>query len=498
MITDQSVNQFYIRFLSSINSSTATVYRYFDEQYTYLEMYSIMLKVNAALKGRRYEQVVLYASKRFPTYAAIFSIVLSNNTWVPLSPENPESRNLEILNQTNSTVVIYDEELPGVILAYFKEKNADILSLDKIVSSYKEEEFESNIFNKHDVAYIMFTSGSTGMPKGVPMTHENYINFINNILAILPFGKSEVFSDFHDFTFDISIFYLFTCPLVQGAFSPFRDEKDKVIPIKHLVDNKITVWSSVPSVINRIKTFRPKDKIGTAIKIMFLCGEPLKFDVLRYCFDNMNMNHVYNFYGLTETGVENFYHRCTREDLIKYVKYGIAPIGKPLPGNVIKVMANKELYIGSCQVTSGYLGGRSKEKFEVIEGVRWYKTGDIVEKHEDVYFCKGRLDSQVKISGFRVELMDIEAHIAKHENVEQVLCFVKDHKGNKLLVAAIKPEGKFDFRELQARLKKELPSYMIPKEHLLLESFPLNNNGKVDRKRICADSPLINLGESIS
>ena len=102
-----------------------------------------------------------------------------------------------------------------------------------------------------------------------------------------------------------------------------------------------------------------------------------------------------------------------------------------------------------------------------------------------MYFCKGRLDSQVKISGFRVELMDIEAHIAKQENVEQVVCFVKDHKGIKLLVAAIKPDGRFDFRELQTRLKKELPSYMIPKEHLLLESFPLNNNGKVDRKRIC-------------
>jgi acyl-CoA synthetase (AMP-forming)/AMP-acid ligase II len=448
-------------------------------------MYSIMLKVNAALKGRRYEHVVLYASKRFPTYAAIFSIVLSNNTWVPLSPENPEARNLEILNQTNSTIVIYDEEPPGATLAYFKEKNVDMLSLDKIISSYEEEEFESNIFNKNDVAYIMFTSGSTGTPKGVPMTHENYINFVNNILTILPLDKGEVFSDFHDFTFDISVFCLFTCPFVQGAFSPIRDEKDKVIPINHIVENKITIWSSVPSVINRIKAFRPKDKIETSIKIMFLCGEPLKVDVLQYCFDNMNMNHVYNFYGLTETGVENFYHRCTREDLSRYVNYGIAPIGKPLPGNEIKVIANKELYISGCQITSGYLGGRSSEKFDVVDEVRWCKTGDIVEKYEDVYFCKGRLDSQVKISGFRVELMDIEAHIAKQENVEQVVCFVKDHNGISLLVAAVKPEGKFDFRELQTKLNKELPSYMIPKEHLLLESFPLNNNGKVDRKRIC-------------
>ena len=484
MATAKSINEFYINLLNIIKSSRAVVYRHFNEEYTYQELYSLMLKINTVLSEYRNGQIILYASKNLSTYAAIFSIALSNNIWIPLSPENPDARNLEILKQTNPALAICEGKLPDAVSSYLEDNNVDIISLEEISFRNGEKEFETGVFKEDDIAYIMFTSGSTGIPKGVPMTHENYINFVSNVLEILPFGENEVFSDFHDFAFDISIFYLFTCPFVQGAFSPIKEERDKIIPISHILENKVTVWSSVPSVINRIKTFKPNEKINTSIKIMFLCGEPLKLDVLNYCLKNMGIKDVYNFYGLTETGVENFYHKCCIDDSDKYVNLGVAPIGKPLPGNYVKITSEKELYIGGCQVTPGYLGNRSPEKFETVSNIKWCKTGDIVEQHGDVYICKGRVDAQVKLSGYRVELMDIEAHLLQQEHVEEAVCFVDEIKGGKLLVAALKVKNEIDIDSLRNKLKKRLPVYMIPKNIFYLDQLPLNKNGKIDRKQV--------------
>jgi D-alanine--poly(phosphoribitol) ligase subunit 1 len=484
MATEKSINGFYIDLLNIIKNSKAVVYRYFDEEYTYQELYSLMLKINTVLSEYRNGQIVLYASKNFSAYATIFSITLSNNIWIPLSPENPDARNLEILKQTNPALAICEGKLSDEVSSYLEDNNVDIISLEEISSRSDEKEFKTGIFRKDDTAYIMFTSGSTGVPKGVPMTHENYINFVNNVLEILPFGENEVFSDFHDFAFDISIFYLFTCPFVQGAFSPIKEERDKIIPINHILKNKVTVWSSVPSVLSRIKAFKPNEKVNTSIRIMFLCGEPLRLDVLNYCLKNMDITNVYNFYGLTETGVENFYHKCVASDLEEFADYGIAPIGKPLPGNYVKITEEKELYIGGCQVTPGYLGNKSPEKFESVSNIRWCKTGDIVENPSDVYICKGRIDSQVKLSGYRVELMDIEAHLLQQEHVEEAVCFVDEIKGGKLLVAALKVKKEIDIDSLRNKLKKRLPIYMIPKNIFYLDQLPLNKNGKIDRKQV--------------
>ncbi len=480
----KDTNKFYNELLDTIKNSKKEVYRYFGESYTYGQMYEQMLKINSLLSKFKNKQVVLYTKKDFSAYSAIFSIMLSNNTWLPLSPDMLETRNLEIIKQADPGLVLHDGSLPELLKSFFNEKNIPIESLEALLSSDERKDFERDVFNKDDIAYIMFTSGSTGVPKGVPMSHENYINFVKNVLDILPFKEDEVFADFHDFAFDISIFYLFACIFVEGAFSPIIEQKDKIIPVNHIQENRITIWSCVPSIINRIRTLRPNDKIESSIRIMFLCGEPLKLDVLRYCYENMLLKNVYNFYGLTETGVENFYHKCSPEDLDRYINFGMAPIGQPLPGNEIKITEDKELYIGGCQVTKGYLGRRSPEKFEDKNNIWWCKTGDIVERFEDVYFCKGRIDSQVKLSGHRVELMDIEAHINKIKGVDDCVCFVEDARGRELLVAAIKSSTDIDIRGLQAELKEELPVYMIPKDILHLDKFPLNKNAKTDRKKV--------------
>jgi acyl-coenzyme A synthetase/AMP-(fatty) acid ligase len=443
-----------------------------------------MLKLNSLLKKYDKENIAIFTRKSLNAYSAIFSTVLSGNVWVPISPEQPAARIIKMFDIAKPKAVLIEEELPEDVRKYLEGGKITIIQITDLVESNPEANFESFEFSKEDIAYIMFTSGTTGVPKGVPVTHENYINFVQNVLEVLPFGENEVFSDYHDFAFDISIFYLFACILTKSAFAPIKKEQDKVLPINHIIKNKVTVWSSVPSAINMIKTFRPKDKIPTQIKIMFLCGEPLKPELLEYCFNNMELKNVYNFYGLTESGVENFFHKCRRDYMGKYRKVGSVSIGEPLSGNKVMITGEKELLISGCQITPGYLKGISPDKFIDIDREKWLRTGDIVEVHDNLYYCKGRMDSQIKIAGYRVELMDIEAHLDSKKEIVESVCFLNDSGRGKQLVAAIKAKSEIKTKELLLELSNELPAYMVPKDIFIVKSMPLNSNGKVDRKKL--------------
>lgn len=484
-------SNFYKELLAPFLKSSHTFYQYFDESYSYKDAYSLMRKINQQLsrmgKGRGQSKVVLYGEKNFPVYCAIYSILLSNHVWIPMTPGLPLERMKSMLEVLKPDIFLYEGQLTEEVARAACHGGAKLLPLDEIITSKKGDDFSKIEFDDNDWAYVMFTSGSTGVPKGVPITHKNYINFINNAMEIFPFKKGEVFSDYHDFAFDISIFYLFCAPLAESALAPIRKKEERMFPLDHIQKNKITVWSSVPSVIACIQKLRPMGKLENDIEIMFLCGEPFSLNILKYCYENLNIKNVYNFYGLTETGVENYYHSCSPGDLEKYKDKGFVPIGKPLKGNEVSVTDGKELLLSGCQVTPGYLGGIEKTRFEIIDGKCWYHTGDIVEKYEDVYFCKGRMDSQVKISGHRIELMDIEVHIKQFPGVKEAVCFVSEPMvGAKRLVCALEAARSADdlIQSLGEWLKERLPEYMIPKILYSVESMPTNANGKIDRKAI--------------
>lgn len=481
------INEFYAKLLASFRDSERDAYVYYGERYTFRDLYGRMLKINGFLAARRQQRIVLYGSKNVNVYAALYAIVLSGNVWVPFTPGYPANRLLEMMSALDASVIMYDEELPAALSDYAAKSGIETVNVNSLVNGRGAgAEFAAIDRRDSDLAYIMFTSGSTGAPKGVPMTNINYINFVNNAMDILPFRKGEVFSDYHDFAFDISIFYLFCAPLSESAISPIRKDEERIFPVKHFQDNEITVWSSVPSVISRIQRLRPDERIENKFRILFICGEPFSLSVLRYCYENLNAENVYDFYGLTETGVENFYHKCSKDDLTRFEDRGFVPIGKPLKGSDIMVTPDKELLLSGCQVTPGYLRGIEAARFEAIDGKRWYHTGDIVEMFEGVYFCKGRVDSQVKLSGYRVEMMDIEVHVRRYPGVKEAVCFVDDSGKVKTLVCTYEPEkaSAVDIKAMRASLAAALPDYMVPKKFCPIDDMPRNNNGKLDRKRV--------------
>jgi D-alanine--poly(phosphoribitol) ligase subunit 1 len=478
------IQEFYEKLWSVIRSSKKLFYIYYDDRQSYASLYNNIEILNGLLENRLQQKIIVYTEKSFESYCALYAILLSKNIWIPVSPDYPENRTIKAFELCQPDVIFTDRPLSKK-LAIFADKNkCKVFDLQTALKETNPKRLILGEFEPNEIAYIMFTSGSTGVPKGVPMTHLNYINFVKNSMSILPFKKHEVFSDYHDLGFDISIFYLFCVILVEGALSPFLRAEEKFIPVDHIVKNGITVWSSVPSVILNITRLRPKDLVETSLRIAFLCGEPLRLDVLKYCYDNMAIEHVYNFYGLTETGVENFYYACEPEDVEKFKNKGFLPIGSPLAGNQVRVSKKKELLISGCQVTPGYLGATDKDRFSQSGDVVWYHTGDIVEVDDGLYFCKGRLDSQVKIGGFRIELMDIEVCVRNFPGVTDAVCFLDQWRQRTLLTCVIEKRGNEPVDLINKYLKNELPTYMVPSKFVVVESFPRNANGKVDRPEI--------------
>lgn len=479
--------QFYQQLLDSLSAGNAVAYRHFDTTFTYVEMNDVVQKICSYLEQASREKIIVFSSKSFESYGAIFGILLSGNIWVPMSPDLAPNRNLDILKMTSPKVIFTDTDVPEVIAAYADEQNIKIISLISLCDTQSPREITLPDFDGNDIAYIMFTSGSTGMPKGVPMTHNNYINFVHNCLDILSFKKGDVFSDAHDFAFDISIFYLFCFPLAGGAISPLINDADRFFPLNFIEKNGVTVWSSVPSVISRIKSLRPDMVMQSPIRIIFLCGEPFPLGVLDYCWKNLNVKNVYNFYGLTETGVENFYHHCVDGDMERFESFDFVPIGKTLPGNRADVGENNELVLSGCQLTPGYLAGVGADRFYEQDGVRYFLTGDIVERFEDVWFCKGRMDTQIKLHGYRVELMDVEVNVKHALKVQESICFVAEKNSRQILVAVISEElgHEVDAEAIKKQMSQDIPEYMVPDIFMTVESFPVNQNGKIDRKQIC-------------
>lgn len=434
------------------------------------------------------KNIGLVANDDIETYAAIVAIWFEGKAYVPLSPEMPRERNESVIQQAGIKTVIDSSIQPlfescNVIASKGLDQRMGITA--PVVTTGNEP------------AYILFTSGTTGVPKGVPITRDNLSGFIDAFWAMgFEIDSSDRILQMFELTFDLSVMS-YLVPLLKGACC-YTIPKDKIkyLYINELMEEqKLTVALMVPSILQYLRPYFNEIALPD-MRYSLFCGEALSMDIATEWSNCLPNATIYNVYGPTEDTIFCTYY-LLRKDQVNKSHNGVLSIGKAMEGtrtiivdednNPLKSGEAGQLCLGGIQLTPGYWKNeeKNKEAFFYLEKERFYKTGDlcVCDEEGDISYI-GRIDFQTKIQGFRVELGEIEFHAKSLLNkINLVALAITDAIGNTEVGLAIE-SSPFDTNDLLDGLKSKLPAYMLPRQTRFVSEFPLNSNGKTDRKKL--------------
>ncbi|WP_298427802.1 non-ribosomal peptide synthetase [uncultured Kordia sp.] len=426
----------------------------------------------------------------------IFGILKAGFAYVPIDPTNPQTRIDFILEDISAEIILTESSLEN----RFVEANQMIISLDVLSFENEENTFESEV-NEDQLAYIIYTSGTTGIPKGVMIEHKSLFNFIHGFSELYDFSAAARIGFKTNYAFDVSVHEIFGWIKDGGSvvILPKDAEKEAKGLIERIEKYKITHLNLVPSLFSvLLEELQSTDKEAlSSLEYFFLAGEALPIQLVRN-YDALGFEaKLENIYGPTEATIYSSYY--STENLTD--DQTSIPIGKPTLNTQLYILDEQlslvpsgvigELCISGKGLSKGYLNREelTEEKFvnhPFKEGEKLYKTGDLAKWLPDGNIAYiGRKDDQVKIRGYRIELGEIETALDKLENIKQSVVVAKeDNTGSKQLVAYFIAEEEIDFTEIQESLASELPNYMIPNRFMQLEEFPLNANGKINKKEL--------------
>ncbi|KAF0250108.1 MAG: lgrC [bacterium] len=461
------------------------------------------------VKIERQAVVGIYMQSCLEIVVAMIASLKSGIVYLPLSLYYPIDRLKFIINDLNLQLLITHSEL--------KEQVSEL----KVAKLYLDK--EDSIFNtsaKHnpkinisgqEIAYIIHTSGSTGLPKGVMITQEAITNHMVWMKDRFSITAEDTTLQRTPISFDASVceFYL---PLIVGAKLVITKPNFNA-DIKYLLEtissNNITTVQFVPSLLSLI--IEEKEFASNKLKRVFCGGEVLS-PQLRELFFKSSKAELYNVYGPTETTIDATYYQCVSE-----AKKQLVPIGKPIANTkayildknykIVPIGVIGELYIGGIALARGYYNRPDftaerfiSNPFSNKLGERLYSTGDQARYLADgnIEFL-GRIDNQVKVKGFRIELGEIETVLNSYNAIKQAVVVVKeDATGSKYLVAYSivsdinNPPSEM---EIVTFLTSKLPSYMLPNVFVFLEEFPKNSNEKIDRDALTQLVDIKNVSE---
>jgi amino acid adenylation domain-containing protein len=461
----------------------------------------------------------VFAYRSTTAFAGVLGSLLAGNGYVPLNRTFPEGRTKVMFERSGARSLIVDaSSLPQVptLLESAREPllvilpdSTDVAPLEarwplhtfvgsedlQPSSVWKEPAFETD-----SLAYLLFTSGSTGTPKGVAVAQRNVLWFVDYMVERYQVSEEDRLSQMFDMTFDLSAFDMFVA-WERGACVCCPSQKELIKPDSYIRNNKLTIWFSVPSTAVFMKQLGLlKPGRYPELRLSLFCGEPLPVSSIQAWSAAAPNSVVENLYGPTELTIACTLYRWDAQRSPSEAELGIVPIGYPYPGMNYLVVDETlhevasgeegELLMSGPQMSLGYWKDTKKtsEAFLTPPGQTqiYYRTGDRVRRPRagGPLIHLGRIDSQIKVLGHRVELGEIEAVVRKHCGSDAVVAVGWPRTSSGFGGVEVFIEGRGTVDKFRDSVQVELPEYMVPRRFHFKDKLPRNSNGKLDRKAI--------------
>ncbi|MFY9622653.1 MAG: amino acid adenylation domain-containing protein [Pyrinomonadaceae bacterium] len=477
-----------------IDGDTAMTYRLLDERANQLAHLLGNLGVASNVL------VAICLEKSAEMVVALLAVLKAGGAYLPLNPEFPKER-LRFMIEDSGTVHLITsapmlrklpEQISSLILV---DRDRESISAQPIVAPLREA-------TPHNLAYCIYTSGSTGKPKGVLIEHRNVVRLMLNDKLCFKFTQDDVWTMFHSYSFDFSVWEMYGALLYGGklVLVSERDTKDPLLFLNLLVDEGVTVLNQTPSAFNNLtREALKRSATKLALRYVIFGGEelhPLQLREWKSAYPHVTL---VNMYGITETTV----HVTYKEVKEREIEENVSNIGGPIPTTTTYLMDSKlrllpigvpgEVCVGGDGVSRGYLDREDLTRQKFIQNPykpeeRIYRSGDLAKllpNGQMVYL--GRMDDQVQIRGFRVELGEVRSHLLEHPSVAKAEIIARQiHSETLELVAYVEPISEVNVTDLRNHLAQTLPSYMVPSAFVMMKSLPMTSNGKVDRRALPA------------
>ncbi|TPV94241.1 MAG: amino acid adenylation domain-containing protein [Myxococcales bacterium FL481] len=452
-------------------------------------------------------------------FAGILGTLASGHGYVPMLPTTPVARLHRLIERSEVQAMVVDHHAHEVLPALLEtvSKPLTVVSPDQpfaasVTSAFAQHrlvgpaqlspasKWTAPTRRDDAIAYLLFTSGSTGEPKGVMVSHRNVAHFLDVVTRRYQLDARDRFSHLFEPTFDLSVFDMFAAWGV-GACVCCPNAAQRLLPNRYITDARLTVWFSVPSVavlLGRMRALAPN--AFPQLRLSLFCGEALTEETARSWSQAAINSVLENLYGPTEVTLACTAYRWQPDS---GTQDGVVPIGAAFPGLRERIVAPDltevphgepgELLMSGPQVALGYWRDPERTDNAFVtppgEATTFYRTGDRVRRQgpEQALHFLGRLDHQIKIHGHRVELGEIEAVMRREAQLDTAVAvgWPRTASGAAGVVAFVR-NPTMAVPDLQRRLAALLPAYMVPKRILVIDDFPLNTNGKVDRNALLA------------
>jgi amino acid adenylation domain-containing protein len=482
------------------------------EQISYSELNSVANRVARVLKDRGAKEgdvVSISGEKAHLTFACMIACLKLGCPYVVLDPDSPVERLRKILNTCRPSVLVAESDFSNRLSKVTSNLRIQTIEKNNLASTIRilndDNLVETSRVTGSSLAYIMFTSGSTGFPKGAVMTHANVLNLIDWSKETFSITVDDVLTNVNPLYFDNSVFDFYSALFNGARLAPLTkaETSDPRLLVNKIDEGGCTMWFSVPSLLMFLQTMKATDgQHLSSIRRFIFGGEGYPKAKLKALYDNYGgTSEFFNVYGPTECTCICSSYRVTKEDL--HDLQGLPPLGYLAEnfdyliigedGQPVPLGQTGELCLLGPNVGRGYYNDPQRTAQSFVQNPLhdkfidiMYRTGDLVrlDPVDGKLYIEGRKDNQIKHMGYRIELEEIEAALHCLDYVSEAAVLHANYNELSRIVAVIASTNDFNDDQIRRDLKQIVPNYMVPSVFHREKMLPKNPNGKVDRRQL--------------